>query len=188
MNPFTLVDGKPYPLDMRGELDDTTAFKNFKSATESFIHGLDEKTSASLKFTVLNPLRLLVEVPVSYMLTQYVSHSYILKFTVLNPFNVSIMLEVNCATTDPDGQKRALVVGGGIANFNDVAATFNGIIRAMKENVSFKFRRESSDVEHFRQGEMATIQHHHCEEHKGYPWSSNSPFSVPPQHNGFCKF
>lgn len=30
MNPFTLVDGKPYPLDMRGELDDTAAFKNFK--------------------------------------------------------------------------------------------------------------------------------------------------------------
>ncbi|PIA29214.1 hypothetical protein AQUCO_06100012v1 [Aquilegia coerulea] len=70
MNPFTLVDGKPYPLDMRGELDDTAAFKNFKkwsgvefplpfgrvmSPTESFIHGLDEKTSASLKFTVLNP-------------------------------------------------------------------------------------------------------------------------------------
>jgi hypothetical protein len=25
-----LVDGKPYPLDMRGELDDTAAFKNFK--------------------------------------------------------------------------------------------------------------------------------------------------------------
>lgn len=70
MNPFTLVEGKPYPLDMRGELDDTAAFKNFKmwgnvefplpfgrvmSATESLIHGLDEKTSASLKFTVLNP-------------------------------------------------------------------------------------------------------------------------------------
>ncbi|KAH9773178.1 ATP-citrate synthase alpha chain protein 1-related [Citrus sinensis] len=70
MNPFTLVDRKPYPLDMRGELDDTAAFKNFKkwgniefplpfgramSATESFIHDLDEKTSASLKFTVLNP-------------------------------------------------------------------------------------------------------------------------------------
>lgn len=30
MNPFTLVDGNPYPLDMRGELDDTAAFKNFK--------------------------------------------------------------------------------------------------------------------------------------------------------------
>ncbi|KAL6963064.1 ATP-citrate synthase alpha chain protein 1, partial [Sarracenia purpurea var. burkii] len=70
MNPFTLVNGKPYPLDMKGELDDTATFKNFKkwgniefplpfgrvmNATESFIHGLDEKTSASLKFTVLNP-------------------------------------------------------------------------------------------------------------------------------------
>lgn len=30
MNPFALVDGKPYPLDMRGELDDTATFKNFK--------------------------------------------------------------------------------------------------------------------------------------------------------------
>uniref|UniRef100_A0A0A9D6E0 ATP citrate synthase n=1 Tax=Arundo donax TaxID=35708 RepID=A0A0A9D6E0_ARUDO len=70
MNPFTMVNGEPYPLDMRGELDDTAAFKNFKkwgniefplpfgrvlSPTESFIHELDEKTSASLKFTVLNP-------------------------------------------------------------------------------------------------------------------------------------
>ncbi|KAF7140932.1 hypothetical protein RHSIM_Rhsim06G0118800 [Rhododendron simsii] len=68
MNPFTLVNGKPCPLDMRGELDDTTAFKNFKnvvikvffyfvggniefpmpfgrvmSPTKNFIHGLDEK-------------------------------------------------------------------------------------------------------------------------------------------------
>uniref|UniRef100_A0A7N0ZZ34 ATP citrate synthase n=1 Tax=Kalanchoe fedtschenkoi TaxID=63787 RepID=A0A7N0ZZ34_KALFE len=70
MNPFTLVNGEPFPLDMRGELDDTAAFKNFKkwgsvefplpfgrvlSPTEGFIHSLDEKTSASLKFTVLNP-------------------------------------------------------------------------------------------------------------------------------------
>ena len=31
-----------------------------------------------------------------------------------------------------DGKKRALVVGGGIANFTDVAATFKGIIRALE--------------------------------------------------------
>ncbi|KAL0923732.1 hypothetical protein M5K25_007801 [Dendrobium thyrsiflorum] len=30
MNPFTMVDGNSYPLDTRGELDDTAAFKNFK--------------------------------------------------------------------------------------------------------------------------------------------------------------
>ena len=40
-----------------------------------------------------------------------------------------------CATADPDGRKRALLIGGGIANFTDVAATFNGIIRALREKV-----------------------------------------------------
>ncbi|KAL9265585.1 ATP-citrate synthase alpha chain protein 2-like protein [Drosera capensis] len=70
MNSFTLVNGEPYPLDMRGELDDTVPFKNFNkwgsiefplpfgrvlSPTETFIHSLDEKKSASLKFTILNP-------------------------------------------------------------------------------------------------------------------------------------
>lgn len=42
---------------------------------------------------------------------------------------------MQCATADPDGRKRALVIGGGIANFTDVAATFSGIIRALKEKV-----------------------------------------------------
>ena len=48
--------------------------------------------------------------------------------------NYSTILQ--CATANPDGGKRALVIGGGIANFTDVAATFNGIIRALKEKVS----------------------------------------------------
>ena len=39
------------------------------------------------------------------------------------------------ATSSPDGQGRALLIGGGIANFTDVAATFKGIIRAIKEYV-----------------------------------------------------
>lgn len=39
------------------------------------------------------------------------------------------------ATANPDGRARALLVGGGIANFTDVAATFSGIIRALKEKV-----------------------------------------------------
>lgn len=42
-----------------------------------------------------------------------------------------------CATADPDGLKRALLIGGGIANFTDVAATFNGIIRALREKVNW---------------------------------------------------
>ncbi|KAK3041818.1 hypothetical protein RJ639_000334, partial [Escallonia herrerae] len=165
MNPFTLVDGKPYPLDMRGELDDTAAFKNFKkwgsiefplpfgrvmSPTESFIHGLDEKTSASLKFTVLNPKgRIWTMVAgggasVIYADTVgdlgYASElgNYAEYSGAPNEEEVLhyARVVINCATADPDGRKRALVVGGGIANFTDVAATFNGIIRALKEKES----------------------------------------------------
>ncbi|KAK1425879.1 hypothetical protein QVD17_21241 [Tagetes erecta] len=165
MNPFTLVDGKPYPLDMRGELDDTAAFKNFKkwgnlefplpfgrvmSATERFIHGLDEKTSASLKFTVLNPKgRIWTMVAgggasVIYADTVgdlgYASElgNYAEYSGAPNEEEVLqyARVVIDCATAEPDGQRRALVVGGGIANFTDVAATFNGIIRAMKEKES----------------------------------------------------
>lgn len=36
---------------------------------------------------------------------------------------------LDVATANPDGRTRALLVGGGIANFTDVAATFKGIIQ-----------------------------------------------------------
>ncbi|GMN44105.1 hypothetical protein TIFTF001_013308 [Ficus carica] len=165
MNPFTLVNGVPYPLDMRGELDDTAAFKNFQkwgtiefplpfgrvlSATESFIHTLDEKTSASLKFTVLNPKgRIWTMVAgggasVIYADTVgdlgYASElgNYAEYSGAPNEEEVLqyARVVIDCATADPDGRKRALLIGGGIANFTDVAATFNGIIRALREKES----------------------------------------------------
>ncbi|KAL6292883.1 hypothetical protein ACE6H2_001025 [Prunus campanulata] len=165
MNPFTLVNGEPYPLDMRGELDDTAAFKNFNkwgnvefplpfgrvlSPTETFIHSLDEKTSASLKFTVLNPKgRIWTMVAgggasVIYADTVgdlgYASElgNYAEYSGAPNEEEVLqyARVVIDCATADPDGQKRALIIGGGIANFTDVAATFNGIIRALREKES----------------------------------------------------
>lgn len=165
MNPFTLVNGKPYPLDMRGELDDTATFKNFKkwgsiefpmpfgrvmSPTESFIHGLDEKTSASLKFTVLNPKgRIWTMVAGGGASVIYADTVGDLGFaSELGNYaeysgapNEDEVLQyarvvIDCATANPDGRQRALVIGGGIANFTDVAATFNGIIRALKEKES----------------------------------------------------
>lgn len=39
---------------------------------------------------------------------------------------------LNCATANPDGKPRALIIGGGIANFTDVAATFKGIIQVCR--------------------------------------------------------
>ncbi|KAG6533652.1 hypothetical protein ZIOFF_007527 [Zingiber officinale] len=168
MNPFTLVNGEPYPLDMRGELDDTAAFKNFNNSeklfrwgdiefplpfgrvlnpAESYIHRLDEKTSASLKFTILNPKgRIWTMVAgggasVIYADTVgdlgYASElgNYAEYSGAPNEEEVLqyARVVVDCATADPDGRKRALIIGGGIANFTDVAATFNGIIRALRE-------------------------------------------------------
>ncbi|XVF70136.1 hypothetical protein PTKIN_Ptkin11bG0137800 [Pterospermum kingtungense] len=153
MNPFTLVNGKPYPLDMRRELDDTASFKNFKKVmtpTESYIHGLNEKTSASLKFTVLTPKgRMWTMVAVGGASVIYADKVGDLGFAselgnyaeysgapkeeeVLQHARVVI----DCATANPDGQERALVISGRIANFTDVGATFNGKIRALKEKES----------------------------------------------------
>lgn len=71
MNPFALdKDGRPFPLDMRGELDDTAAFKSGKkwgdldfplpfgrsmTSSEEYVHEMDGKTGASLKLSILNP-------------------------------------------------------------------------------------------------------------------------------------
>ena len=65
MNPFTLdAAGSPFPLDMRGELDDTAAFKSGKkwgptlefplpfgrsmTSAEERILAMDENTGASM--------------------------------------------------------------------------------------------------------------------------------------------
>ncbi|TVU49714.1 hypothetical protein EJB05_01040 [Eragrostis curvula] len=133
MNPFTLVNGEPYPLDMRGELDDTAAFKNFKkwgniefplpfgrvlSPSESFIHELDEKVG---------------DLGYASELGNYAEYSGAPKEEEVLQYARVVL---DCATADPDGRKRALLIGGGIANFTDVAATFSGIIRALREKES----------------------------------------------------
>ncbi|KAL5563467.1 hypothetical protein UlMin_033214 [Ulmus minor] len=155
MNPFTLVNGKPYPLDMRGELDDTAAFKNFKkwgnikfplpfrrvmSATERFIHGLDEKTSASLKFMVLNS-----KGQIWTMLAR--GGASVIYADTVGDLGFANELrnyaEYGGAPNEDEVFQyarvvidRALVIGRGIANFTNVAATFNGIICALKEKES----------------------------------------------------
>ncbi|MCO5608176.1 hypothetical protein L7F22_062382 [Adiantum nelumboides] len=189
MNPFTIVNGEPYPLDMHGELDDTAAFKNFKkwcnvefplpfgrvmSPAEKLVYAMDEKTSASLKLAILNPLgRIWTMVAVFFMFQTSAS----LKLAILNPLGriwtmvagggASVIYAdtlgdlgyagdlgnyaeysgapkeeeilryarvlIDSATANCDGKGRALIVGGGIANFTDVSATFGGIIRAMRE-------------------------------------------------------
>jgi len=165
MNPFTIVNGTPYPLDMRGELDDTALFKNFKkwgnvefplpfgrtmSPAEESIHRMDEKTGASLKLTILNPkgriwtmvagggasviyADTVGDLGYANELGNYAEYSGAPNEEETLQYARAL---IDCATANPDGRKRALVVGGGIANFTDVAATFNGIIRALREKQS----------------------------------------------------
>lgn len=165
MNPFTIVNGTPYPLDMRGELDDTALFKNFKkwgnvefplpfgrtmSPAEESIHRMDEKTGASLKLTILNPkgriwtmvagggasviyADTVGDLGYAQELGNYAEYSGAPNEEETLQYARAL---IDCATANPDGRKRALVVGGGIANFTDVAATFNGIIRALREKQS----------------------------------------------------
>jgi len=165
MNPFTLVNNIPCPLDMRGELDDTALFKNFQkwgdvefplpfgrtmSPAEESIHRMDEKTGASLKLTILNPkgriwtmvagggasviyADTVGDLGYAQELGNYAEYSGAPNEEETLQYARAL---IDCATANPDGLKRALVVGGGIANFTDVAATFNGIIRAMREKQS----------------------------------------------------
>ncbi|OMO54813.1 ATP-grasp, succinyl-CoA synthetase-type [Corchorus capsularis] len=161
MNPFTLVDGEPYPLDMRGELDENAGFKNedkwgniefplpfgrVLSPEETFVEELNEKSKGSLKFTLLNPGGRIWSMNAgggaSLIYTDTVGDlgyaSELGNYTEYGGITEEQMVKLarvilNFATANPDGRKRALLVGGNIANLTDVGATFDGIIRALRE-------------------------------------------------------
>lgn len=168
-----------FPLDIRLELDDTARFRSGSkwggdiefplpfgrtlAPAEEYISSLDEATGASLKFTVLNPkgrVWLMVagggasviytdtvgDLGYASELGNYGEYSGAPNTQETYQYAKTVL---GCVTADPDHRGRALVIGGGIANFTDVAATFTGIISALKEfsealkaaNVSIFVRR-----------------------------------------------
>ncbi|KAL5851434.1 hypothetical protein ACOSQ3_006552 [Xanthoceras sorbifolium] len=155
MNPFTLVNGEPYPLDMRGELDECAAFRNedkwgniefplpfgrVLSPEEILIDTLNEKTNATLKFTLLNrkgriwnmiagggSSLIYADTVGDWAMQQHLGTTQIIQLA---------MTILNCATANPDGRKRAFLVRGTIANATNVATTFDGLIRALREKES----------------------------------------------------
>lgn len=166
MNPFTLDKaGNPFPLDIRVEIDDTAAYRNGAkwgnlefplpfgrtlSDAEQFVHNLDEATGASLKFTVLNPrgrVWLMVagggasviyadtigDLGYAQELGNYGEYSGAPNTNETYQYAKTVL---ECATANTDGKPRALLIGGGIANFTDVAATFKGIITALREQAA----------------------------------------------------
>jgi ATP-citrate lyase beta-subunit len=116
---------------------------------EAYIKSLDEKTGASLKLTILNPegrvwtmvagggasvvyADTIVDLGFGKELANYGEYSgnpsteetYLYAKTIL-----SLMTEKK----HKSGKGKVLIIGGGIANFTDVAKTFTGIIQALRE-------------------------------------------------------
>lgn len=166
MNPFTLDSaGHPFPLDMRGELDDTAGFRSAKkwgdvefplpfgrtlTSAEELVHAMDEQTGASLKLSILNPKGriwpMVAGGGASVIYADTVGDlGYAQELAMYGEYsggpnrqetyNYAKTL-LNCATANPDGRKRALLIGGAIANFTDVKATFTGIAEAIREQVA----------------------------------------------------
>jgi ATP citrate (pro-S)-lyase len=162
INPIAVTKDAIIPVDLAAKLDDTAEFESGEkwgkiefpapfgrtlTKEEAFIEDLDSKTGASLKLTVLNPEgRVWTMVAgggasviyadtitdLGYMneLANYGEYSGdpSEEFTYLYARTI-----LDLMTRKPNPKGKFLLVGGGIANFTDVAATFKGIIRALKE-------------------------------------------------------
>eukprot|EP01120_Amphizonella_sp_Union-15-10_P013131 TRINITY_DN6064_c0_g1_i2.p1 TRINITY_DN6064_c0_g1~~TRINITY_DN6064_c0_g1_i2.p1 ORF type:complete len:453 (-),score=109.98 TRINITY_DN6064_c0_g1_i2:44-1315(-) len=174
MNPFCfLEDGSFFPLDMRGELDDTALFLCWRkwediefpppfgresTEEEKTIARIDEKSGASLKLTVLNPdghiwlmvagggasviyADTVVDLGYGLELGNYGEYSGYPNEEETYTYAKTIL---KLATERNDGKRKALLIGGGIANFTDIGETFKGIAKAIEE------RKESIEKNHLK--------------------------------------
>ena len=163
LNPFTILNENNFVLmDTKGRLDDTAMFWMVKkwgdiefpvpfgrssTTEEAYIEELDEKSGASLKLTILNPkgriwtmvagggasviyTDTIADLGYGKELANYGEYSG-------NPSKdetyeyAKTILDLMTREKDPRG--KILIIGGGIANFTDVAKTFQGIIKALRE-------------------------------------------------------
>ncbi|MFH2105809.1 MAG: ATP citrate lyase citrate-binding domain-containing protein [Candidatus Micrarchaeota archaeon] len=184
LNPFCFVDGKAIPLGFVGEVDDCAEYKDYKrwgnlafpqsfgkklTKEEEFIKDLDSKTGASLKLTILNPkgkiwpmvagggasviyADTIVDLGCGNELAIYGEYSGDPNEEETYQYAKTV-LDLMTRESRKDG--KVLLIGGGVANFTDVAKTFKGIIRALKEykeklkknNVKIYIRRGGPNYE-----------------------------------------
>ena len=119
------------------------------SKEENYIKMLDEKSGASLKLTVLNPkgrvwtmvaggggsviyTDTIVDLGYRDELANYGEYSGN-PSTDLTYEYAKTVLDLMTREKDPKGRPKFLLVGGGIANFTDVAKTFTGITMALRD-------------------------------------------------------
>jgi ATP-citrate lyase beta-subunit len=163
INPFSFAsDGGIIPLDLVAKLDDTAMFEcreiwgdiEFPPAfgvsltkEEAFVKYLDEQSGASLKLTVLNPkgrvwtmvagggasviyADTVCDLGHSKELANYGEYSGDPSEDLTYQYAKTVL---DLMTRENDKRGKVLLIGGGIANFTDVAKTFGGIIRALTE-------------------------------------------------------
>ena len=136
-----------------------------KTPEEERVSELDERTGASLKLTVLNSegriwnlvagggasviyADTVADLGFTKELANYGEYSGNPSTELTYEYTKTI-LDLMTRKKDPKGRPKFLIVGGGIANFTDVAKTFTGIIQAIegykdklkKTNVKIYVRR-----------------------------------------------
>jgi ATP-citrate lyase beta-subunit len=132
-----------------GDITFPAPFGRKLSKEEEYIKMMDEKSGASLKLTVLNPkgriwtmvaggggsviyTDTIVDLGYRDELANYGEYSG-------NPTTdqtyeyAKTILDLMTREKDPKGRSKFLLIGGGIANFTDVAKTFTGITMALKD-------------------------------------------------------
>ncbi|MFO7619518.1 MAG: ATP citrate lyase citrate-binding domain-containing protein [Thermoplasmata archaeon] len=163
INPIVVTKNAVIPLDLAAKLDSTADFESGRkwgkiefpvpfgrnpTKEEAYIESLDAKTGASLKLTVLNPegrvwtmvagggasvifADTITDLGFMNEMANYGEYSGDPneEFTYLY---AKTILDLMTRKKNPKG--KFLLIGGGIANFTDVAKTFKGIIRALKEH------------------------------------------------------
>ena len=135
--------------DRWGELSFPAPFGRRLSREEEHIKQMDEKSGASLKLTVLNPkgrvwtmvagggasviyTDTVVDLGFEKELANYGEYSG--NPTTAETYEYAkTVLDLMTREKDAQGRPKYLLIGGGIANFTDVAKTFTGIVQALRE-------------------------------------------------------
>jgi ATP-citrate lyase beta-subunit len=135
--------------DLWGALDFPPPFGQQLSPEELRVKELDAMSGASLKLRILNPdgrvwnmvagggasviyADTVADLGAASELAMYGEYSGDPSTQLTYEYAKTIM-DLMTRKPDPKGRSKVLLVGGGIANFTDVAKTFTGIINAMSE-------------------------------------------------------
>jgi ATP citrate (pro-S)-lyase len=161
INPLVMLDdNKVVPLDLAAKIDETADFLCAQQwgqidypapfgrsdyPEEAYIRELDGKTGASLKLTILNPKGRVwtmvagggASVVYADTVADYGFGAELANYgeysgapTTEETYQYAkTLLSLMLKSKHPDG--KVLIIGGGIANFTDVAQTFTGLIKAL---------------------------------------------------------